>query len=433
MSKRLILVSNRVSIPGSSLRAGGLEVVLSPIINKQPTVWFGWSGNISDENKTSEITKNGTSYITVDLSKEEYKEYYSGFANQVVWPLFHYRNDLTSFTKANMKSYYQVNLKFADELVKIIKEDDLIWVHDYHLIPLAQLLRQRGIHNRIGYFLHIPFPVSEVVEMMPHHKEVIGCLLQYDLIGFHTTTDVENFKRYIEQNQMKTLSEIGAFPVSLDVNQFRQMAMNGKSLIKNNERKIIIGVDRLDYTKGLLRKTKAFEQFYENNHEWHNKVTFIQIAPLSRSHIDEYKTLSKQLSAMTGEINSKHSDVSGNVVRYVNKSYSRSNLARIYRDSHVGLVTPLRDGMNLVAKEYVAAQRVNDPGVLILSKFAGAANELKSAIIVNPYDIDEVEMAIKQALVMSLEERISRYKANVSAIRPGEEWSDKFLQILGAE
>jgi len=430
MNKRLILVSNRVSLPGSPVRAGGLEVVLSPIINKVPTVWFGWSGNISNEINLKTETKNNTDYVVIDLSQEEYNDYYNGFANQVVWPLFHYRNDLTEFKRFELQAYYRVNLKFANEIIKLIKEDDIIWVHDYHLIPLGCILRQKGIKNRIGYFLHIPFPVAEVVEMMPSHKEVIDCLLEYDVLGFQTEKDVDNFYGYCDSHKMTNLSIVQAFPVSIDLNHFQKM--NGKSLINIPDKKIIIGVDRLDYTKGLLRKTKAFELFYENNPDWHNKVNYIQIAPPSRTHIDEYKSLSRNLSALIGEINSKHGDISGNVVRYTNKLYTRSNLAKIYRDSHVGLVTPLRDGMNLVAKEYVAAQRSVDPGVLILSQFAGSADELKSALIVNPYDVGEVASSIRQALTMSLEERRERHELNMEALKAncGDNWSEQFLKLL---
>ena len=428
MQKRLILVSNRVSVPGSPIRAGGLEVVLAPIVNKVPTVWFGWSGNISDENNIQTITKNNSNYVTMDLSQTEYEEYYNGFANQVIWPLFHYRNDLTEFKRHELQSYYRVNVKFADELLKIINNDDIIWVHDYHLIPLAHILRQRGIKNKIGYFHHIPFPVAEVVEMMPAHKEVITCLLEYDLIGFQTGTDATNFRRYLDMIHMLCDSVIGVFPVSIDVN----MKFNGKSLLNTYDRKVIIGVDRLDYTKGLLRRMKAFELFYETNKDWHDKVTYIQIAPPSRTHITEYKNLSRNLSHLVGEINSKHGDISGNVVRYTHKSYSRSNLIKIYREAHVGLVTPLRDGMNLVAKEYVVAQRSIDPGVLVLSKFAGAAFELKGSVMVNPYDIDAVAAAIKQALEMPLEERLNRHEQNMSAIlnNCGDMWAEKFLKEL---
>jgi trehalose 6-phosphate synthase len=460
---RLILVSNRVSIPrtGGAQRAGGLEVALAPILKVFPTVWFGWSGNVvqADAVATQTVERSGTSYVVTDLSEEDYQEYYNGFANRVLWPVLHYRVDLTEFTRRDLTGYFRVNRHFASELSKLLRPDDIVWVHDYQLIPIAEELRQRGHTNRIGFFLHVPFPAPEVMAVLPNHERLLPSLLQYDLVGFQTETDVGNFVRYLiaehrgpsrkvfeaTDNQLVfscggRQTRIGSFPVGIATDEFQRLARRAvqfsfvRDLIVSLEnRRLVIGVDRLDYSKGLIQRMEAFERFYAMHPEWQGQATYLQIAPKSRSDIPEYHELEQAVSAAAGRINGMYGEVSWTPIRYLNRAYGRSALAGIYRSAHAALVTPLRDGMNLVAKEYVAAQDADDPGVLILSRFAGAAVECDQALLVNPYDADSVVSAIARALHMPLVERRERHGAMLARLERngGTVWSTRFLQSLG--
>jgi trehalose 6-phosphate synthase len=461
---RLIVVSNRVTIPrtGGAPRAGGLEVALAPVLKNIPSVWFGWSGNVvaADKVATQRIEQGRHAYVVTDLSEEDYQEYYNGFANRVLWPVLHYRIDLTEFTRRDLSGYFRVNRHMAHELSKILEPDDFIWVHDYHLIPIAEELRQRGHTNRIGFFLHVPFPAPEVMTVLPNHERLLPLFLHYDLVGFQTETDVGNFTRYLisehrglsrrafeaTDNQLVFSSgtrqtRIGSFPVGLDTDDFQRRAQRAmqSSFVRDvvaslDGRALVIGVDRLDYSKGLVQRMDAFERFYETHAEWRAKVTYLQIAPPSRSEIPEYSELEQAVGAAAGRINGKYGEVAWTPIRYLNRTYSRSALAGLYRAAGAALVTPLRDGMNLVAKEYVAAQDPDDPGVLILSRFAGAAAECQQALLVNPYDPESVAAAIAQALDMPLAERRKRHSTMLANLaRNGSTvWSRHFLTSLGA-
>jgi trehalose 6-phosphate synthase len=461
---RLIVVSNRVSTPRAdgAARAGGLEVALAPVLKNISSVWFGWSGNVVDPDKvaTERIQQGRHTYVVTDLSEEDYQEYYNGFANRVLWPVLHYRIDLTEFTRRDLSGYFRVNRYFARELSKILAPDDFVWIHDYHLIPMAEELRARGHTNRIGFFLHVPFPAPEIMTVLPNHERLLPSLLQYDLVGFQTETDVGNFVRYLvsehrgtshafeaTENQIvfsdgNRRTRIGSFPVGLDVEEFQRRARRAMQSTFVREvvdslggRSLVIGVDRLDYSKGLVQRMDAFERFYEVHSEWRAKVTYLQIAPPSRSEIPEYSELEQAVAAAAGRINGRYGEVAWTPIRYLNRTYSRSALAGLYRSARAALVTPLRDGMNLVAKEYVAAQDPNDPGVLILSRFAGAAAECQQALLVNPYDPESVAAAIARALNMPLTERRERHSAMLATLaRNGSTvWSTRFLESLGAK
>jgi trehalose 6-phosphate synthase len=460
---RLVVVSNRVSVPSGdgAKRAGGLEVALRPALQHNGGIWLGWSGKVApgDQLETRSVRHKNVEYVVTDLSKDDFEEYYNGFANRVLWPILHYRLDLAEFARRDLSGYFRVNDHFATELEKIIEEDDLIWVHDYHLIPIADALRRRGHANRIGFFLHIPFPSPEVLTSLPKHEQLIPLLLQYDVVGFQTEGDAGNFVRYLlsECNQLRemglfetsghqiTLSlngrqtRIGSFPVGIEPRGFQRMARRNvrSPLVKNlvaslGGRDLVIGVDRLDYSKGLIQRLDAFDIFLTNHSEWIGKVTYLQITPKNRSEIPEYAELAEALGSAAGRINGKYGEVSWTPIRYVNRVYSRSVLAGLYRTARVGLVTPLRDGMNLVAKEYVAAQDADDPGVLVLSRFAGAAIEFRRALLVNPYDAESVAGAIAQALTMPLEERRARHHALLAAILEYDvdRWQREYLAAL---
>jgi trehalose 6-phosphate synthase len=460
---RLVVVSNRVSVPSGdgAKRAGGLEVALRPALQHNGGVWLGWSGKVgtADQLETRSVRHKNVEYIVTDLSKDDFEEYYNGFANRVLWPILHYRLDLAEFARRDLSGYFRVNDHFATELEKIIEDDDVIWVHDYHLIPIADALRRRGHANRIGFFLHVPFPPPEVLTSLPRHEQLIPLLMQYDVVGFQTEGDAGNFVRYLisECNPTREMrvfetaarrttmsvngqqTRIGSFSVGIDPGGFARLARrNARSpLVKElvaslGGRVLMIGVDRLDYSKGLVQRLDAFDIFLANHGEWIGKVTYLQITPKNRSEIPEYAELAEALGSAAGRINGKYGEVSWTPIRYVNRVYSRSVLAGLYRTARVGLVTPLRDGMNLVAKEYVAAQDPDDPGVLVLSRFAGAAIEFRRALLVNPYDAEAVAGAIAQALVMPLEERRARHQALLAAIceYDVDRWQREFLQAL---
>ena len=454
---RLVIVSNRVSIPEKNAkpRAGGLEVAVDAALKHKSGIWFGWSGKVTARAKiaTQEVVHDNVTYITLDLSKEDHQEYYNGFANRVLWPILHYRVDLAEFSRRDLSGYLRVNDHFARELDKVLEPEDLIWVHDYHLMPLAKALRERGRQNRIGFFLHIPFPPPEILTALPHHERLIPSLCEYDLVGFQTGDDAFNFSRYLTRecglhshDFNFTLAErtlrIDVFPVGIETVGFARLARRSERLPFVQHvleslagRAMIIGVDRLDYSKGIAHRLSAFERFLQTQPDWQGKVTYLQIAPKSRADIPEYAVMGQEIGAIAGRINGTYGEADWTPIRYVNRAYSRATLAGLYRGARAGLVTPLRDGMNLVAKEYVAAQNPDDPGVLILSRFAGAARECEAALLVNPYDPDSVAVAIGRALSMPLAERRDRHKAifEVLARNDIQTWAARFLRALERE
>jgi trehalose 6-phosphate synthase len=437
--------------PGG-VHPGGLEVALRATLRHQSCVWLGWSGEVKrkHEVRTHTIEHDNVTYVVTDLTRADFEEYYNGFANRVLWPVLHYRLDLAEFSRRDLSGYMRVNEHFAAELAKILKPDDLIWVHDYHLMPLARMLRARGYHNRIGFFLHIPLPPPEVLTAMPNHDQLISGLCHYDLVGFQTDGDAANFARYLAAELGTPLHfsraigtgerqvRIGTFPVGIETEDFNRRARRfAKSSFVKRVRasvpgSLMIGVDRLDYSKGLTLRLDAYDRFLKTNPEWHRKITYLQITPKSRGQIAEYAQMQGLVDTAAGRINGTYGDASWSPVRYVNRAYSRTALAGLYRASRVGIVTPLRDGMNLVAKEYVAAQDEENPGALVLSRFAGAAAEFKSALLVNPYDPEAVAAAVLRALQMPLEERKSRHAALWRALLDNDiaGWGDRFLTAL---
>jgi trehalose 6-phosphate synthase len=454
---RLIVVSNRVSVPsrGSERRAGGLEVALREVFRKHSGAWFGWSGRVVKEGETttSAVEIDGRGYITTDLKEEDFDEYYNGFANRVLWPILHYRIDLAEYSRRDLSGYLRVNDYFADELNKILEPDDIIWVHDYHLIPLAQALRERGRGNKIGFFLHTPLPPTEILTALPRQERLFPALVHYDLVGFQTETDSVNFARYLvnecklPSRNLQTFflegrsSQLGVFPVGVNVDEFSEWAERGEQSAFTRRvseslsgRDMIIGVDRLDYSKGIVSRMEAFERLLETHPAWCNRVTYLQVTPRSRAKIREYIDMDQLVSATAGRVNGRHGEADWTPIRYVNRSYARSALAGLYRRSKVGLVTPLRDGMNLVAKEYVVAQNPEDPGVLVLSRFAGSAAECAGALLVNPYDVETVAEALARALTMPLDERKRRHALSMERLRGNDirDWGDRFLAALQA-
>ena len=452
---RLIVVSNRVAVPsrdGSTL-AGGLAVAVRSLLKQHGGLWFGWSGTVAGDGDvtTKTLDAGGLSYVVTDLAEADYQEYYKGFANRVLWPILHYRLDLAEYSRRDLSGYRRVNAHFAAQLHDLLQPDDFIWVHDYHLIPLAKMLRDRGHHNRIGYFLHVPFPPPDILTALPNHEWLIPQLSAYDLVGLQTENDATNLARYLEtechlekrggntfQANGRTV-QIGVFPIGIETAEFSELAAKSvRSAVVQNVldslagRTMVIGVDRLDYSKGLAQRLDAFDRFLAIYPDWRGKVTYLQITPKSRAEIEEYAEMARTISELAGRINGAYGEAAWTPIRYVNRAYSRTVLAGLYRSARAGLVTPLRDGMNLVAKEYIAAQDPEDPGVLILSRFAGAAAECTDALLVNPYDPEAVATSIAHALSMPLDERRARHEALFQVISASDlqSWGELFLATL---
>jgi trehalose 6-phosphate synthase len=432
---RLILVSNRVSTPKPRSEPGaqgGLAVALTAALRESGGIWFGWSGEVAGEysGQINMQRVEGVTTATVDLEEQDVDEYYNGYANRTLWPLFHYRIDLAEYDRSFGAGYERVNERFAETVAPLIEPDDLVWVHDYHLVPLGQQLRRRGLENRIGFFLHTPWPPHRLLVSLPFHERLVRSMLDYDLIGFQTEEWLESFHHYIVRELGGTVApdgtiavdgrrvRTGAFPIGIDVEGFRaaldtEDARNAYQTLKRSaeHRRMIIGVDRLDYSKGLAERFNGYRRFLEEHPDWLGQVSFLQIAPPSRGEVHTYAHIREDLDQLSGRINGAFAHVDWVPIRYVNQGYPRAWLAGFYQASDAALVTPLRDGMNLVAKEYVAAQDPADPGVLILSRFAGAAHQLGEALLVNPYSKDELSDAIRTALTMERAERIRRWEA----------------------
>jgi trehalose 6-phosphate synthase len=453
---RLVVVSNRVSIPKKGTKAGGLAVALREALETKGGLWFGWNGEVADEPVPvpRQVIHGRITYVTTDLTRQDYEEFYNGFSNSTLWPLFHYRLGLLEVSRKSYEGYLRVNAAFAARLAPMLLPDDVVWVHDYHLIPLGDELRRLGVRNRIGFFLHTPFPVPELLVALPHHRRLVRAMCAYDLVGFQTADDVRAFINYVggevrghvgEDGRFTAFgrrAKVAAYPIGIDCDTFIDLAARHANAAETKRltdslrgRRLILGVERLDYSKGLIQRFEAIECLLESHPDLKGKFELMQIAAPSREEVARYRTLKRQLESEAGRINGRFAEFDWQPIRYVNKSYDRATLAGFYRVACVGLVTPLRDGMNLVAKEFVAAQDPDDPGMLVLSRFAGAARELTSALIVNPYDAGEVADALAQALTMPRAQRIERWRAMMAVVEANsiEHWRDAFLADLTAE
>lgn len=449
---RLIVISNRVSKPKKDGAQGGLAVALSSALRENKGIWFGWSGEQVDK-FTGQLRMEETQGVrtaTVDLEAQDVDEYYNGYANRTLWPLFHYRIDLAEYERSFGAGYERVNNRFADTVSPLIEKDDLIWVHDYHLIPLAWDLRKRGHNNKMGFFLHTPWPPTRLLVALPHHERLVESLFSYDVVGFQTLEWLESFRHYCEKEMGGTIDGddiiVGdkhikaiACPIGIDYQEFLDASNSegakhafDKMNASLQDRTMIVGVDRLDYSKGLEERFAGLERFFEDNPDQLRKVVTVQIAPPSRGEVESYREIRSALDAQTGRINGRFAHVDWTPIRYANRGYPRTELAGIYRAAKVGLVTPLRDGMNLVAKEYIVAQDPEDPGVLILSRFAGAAHQLTEALLINPYSAEELSDAISTAIAMPLDERKARWQKMMDIIRDSDViwWRKKFTSYL---
>jgi trehalose 6-phosphate synthase len=428
---RLVIVSNRVPIPKARITAaGGLAVALRDLLTPG-AMWFGWSGRLaaSPAIQPALVEARGVTYATVDLTAEAHRAFYVGFANGALWPLLHFRLGLMHFRREDYRGYLAVNETFAAALSQVVQPDDTVWAHDYHLLPFGRMLRQHGFQGPIGFFLHVPFVPPSMLEAMPVARELVADLCAYDLVGFQTEEHARDFRDCAQRMLGATIDgewvrlngrrmRVFADPIGIDAQGFAHEAERAAKdkLVQRVAgslvgRDLAIGVDRMDYSKGLPQRFEAYGRLLERHPEHRRKIHFLQICPRSREEVDEYRKLRAELDRLTGRINGRFSELDWTPLRYSTRPAPRATLAGPYRIGRIGVVTPLRDGMNLVAKEFVAAQPDDDPGVLVLSQFAGAAHELTEALIVNPFDPDAIAEAMHVGLSMSLAERKERQAA----------------------
>src|ERR1700712_4295970 len=454
-SVNLVVVSNRVARgKANEPMTGGLAAALLPVVEKSGAIWVGSSGRVRDGNQKepfAEIEALGAGALAMlDLPAAHYGGYYEGYANSALWPALHSRADLIRASEEDYSSYREVNAFMARALLRFQKPDSMFWIQDYHFLALAAELRDLGITQPIGLFMHTPWPARAVIAGVPHHRALIEAMLAYDLVGFQTEEDCENFLSYAQcdldlvvhdgvviSHYGRTRAEV--FPIGIDPQKFAQLAAKAvthpdvsrlrRSL---NGEALAIGVDRLDYSKGLVNRIKAFDRMWTTQPALARTVSLLQIATPSRGAIEAYGNLQNELAKLVSEVNGRHGEVDWTPIRYLNKGFSQTVLAGLYRTAQVGLVTPLQDGMNLVAKEYVAAQNPNDPGVLVLSRFAGAAAQMGQALIVNPFSRAGMSDAPFRALSMDREERIGRWTALMDGVRADDvsAWRDTFVARL---
>jgi len=429
---RLLIASNRVRVPKARQKpqAGGLAVALAGALAEYGGTWFGWNGEVSDEVPTSaEITRvDGITYATTPLSPDEHDRYYAGFANEVLWPLCHFMPDRMNYRPEYRSAYEQTNARFADQIVELLGGDELIWAHDYHLVPLAQALRQRGVTQPLGFFLHIPFPSFGLLRAMPNWREWLTALAEFDLIGVQTADDRRALETALVYGLGARFAEGGvelagrhvrttARPVGVEVDELTERAGEAarsrrvRRLADSlSSRDLITGAERLDYSKGLPQRFDAYEHLLHHYRHRRGRTVFMQIASPSRENIADYDRLRQSLEAKAGHINGVYAEFDWVPAHYMNKTFAQASLLGFFRIATVGLVTPLRDGMNLVAKEFVAAQNPEDPGALVLSELAGASAELEGALLVNPFDPEGMGDVVERALSMSAGERRERWQ-----------------------
>ena len=436
---------------------GGLAAALLPAVKKSGVVWFGSSGKLRKiepgDAPLVEVEGYGRGTIArVDLPEQHHGGFYEGYANSCLWPLLHSRADLAHARAEDYASYCAVNAYMARTLASFAAPDSTFWIHDYHFLPLGRELRRLGVGEKIGFFLHTPWPGRRTIAHLAQHRELAEAMLAYDLIGFQTDRDRDNFaailrnELHIPGSGMRFEGPYGTcrlatFPIGIDTEEFADSALKAvddeqvqRLRTSLGAMKLVMGVDRIDYSKGLSQRFQAFDHLLTRYPGLKRRLTYLQVAVPSRSNIASYRALQRQLSAQVGDINGRHGEIDWTPLRYLNKGFCQATLAGFYRSAAIGLVTPLQDGMNLVAKEYVAAQNPEDPGVLVLSKFAGAAHELDAALLVDPRDIEGIALRIAAGLAMPLDERRARWQHMMDALlrHSIHAWFAEFMQALKA-
>jgi len=400
--------------------AGGLVAALEPVLRRRGGTWVGWPGLELAADEKIPGPERRYEVEPVHLSSEDADLHYHGFSNGTIWPLFHSMPQRALFEPDDFAGYASVNERFATAISHQLGDGDLVWIHDYHLLTVGEPLRQLRPNARLAFFLHIPFPPYDLFRLLPWAEELLRGLLACDVIGFHVQGYATNFLDCVERLLHERVDrkqlvvhhgdravQVGVFPIGIDFEDFEKRARKANPQPESEQERLVLGVDRLDYTKGIPERIRAFERLLESHPEHHGKVALVQIAVPSRSEVIEYKSLKREIDELVGQVNGRFATSRWSPIRYLHRSVSKDRLATLYRDAAVALVTPLRDGMNLVAKEYVASQ-VGDPGVLVLSKLAGAAETMREALTVNPYHLDAVSDTIHDALEMDEARRRER-------------------------
>ena len=434
---------------------GGLASALLPAVKKSGVVWFGSSGNLRKiepgDAPLVEVESYGRGTIArVDLPEQHYCGFYEGYANSALWPLLHSRADLTHARAGDYGSYCAVNAYMARMLAGFAAPDSNFWIHDYHFLPLGRELRRLGVGEKIGFFLHTPWPERRTMARLAEHRELAEAMLAYDLIGFQTDNDRDNFAALLRHELHIPGSglrfegphgtcRLATFPIGIDTQEFADSALR---VAKDDDvrrlctglagAKLIVGVDRIDYSKGLGQRFQAFDHLLTRYPGLKRRLSYLQVGVPSRSNIASYRELQRELAELAGDINGRHGEVDWMPLRYLTKSFGQSTLAGFYRSAAIGLVTPLQDGMNLVAKEYVAAQNPEDPGVLVLSKYAGAAQELNAALLVDPHDIEGIARCVAAGLAMPRDERRARWQHMMDTLlrQSIHAWFADFMRAL---
>ncbi|MBD3386040.1 bifunctional alpha,alpha-trehalose-phosphate synthase (UDP-forming)/trehalose-phosphatase [candidate division KSB1 bacterium] len=460
MSKRFIIISNRLPINITKRRgemtykksAGGLATGMASFYEKYESLWIGWPGIITDKKQEKESIRENLrkeDMVPVFLSRREQENYYEGFSNKTIWPLFHYFSQNTIYEQNYWETYKKVNIRFAEALLKFAKEDDIIWVHDYHLMLLPHLIREKLPASTIGFFLHIPFPSYELFRTLPWRDDIMQGLLGADLIGFHTFDYVRHFLSSCRRlkgldhdlgriNWEERIIKADSFPMGIDYKKYHGSGLKRevkKEMSRQRNRlqecKLILSIDRLDYSKGILQRLEGFNKFLEKHPEYREKVTLIMVVVPSRSRVESYRRLKHQLDTVVGRINGVHGTIGWTPIWYLYRSLPFNSLTALYNIADIGLVTPFRDGMNLVAKEFIACKR-NGKGVLILSEMAGAADELGESLLINPNDIEEIADAIYHALQVPEEEQKNQIEEMQKNLKRYDiiRWANDFIDTL---
>ncbi|HKQ49735.1 MAG TPA: trehalose-6-phosphate synthase [Phycisphaerae bacterium] len=480
---RLVVVSNRLPVVldqgesgwNGNLGAGGLVSALTPVLRRWKGLWIGWPGSLPVESTPSPSCfekigqRLGFTVEPVYLTPQEEKDFYQGFSNEIIWPLFHDLQSRCNFVPEYWTAYQAVEKKFADSVAEHVRKDDLIWVQDYHLMGLGRCLRGRGFSNKLGFFLHIPFPPPDIFCKLPWRTDILTGLLQYDTLGFQTPRDRDNFfdcirkllpeahrrsrRAVVSLEYSRHLTHVGVFPIGIDYREFADLAASpavtqrvtelraqltpGESLAPGQSpgarTQIVLAVDRLDYTKGIPDRLKAFRLALVRYPELHRKIALLQVVVPSRESVPEYQELKGEIERLVSQINGELTQPGWVPIHHVFRSIDREELVAYYRVADMALITPLKDGMNLVAKEYCACQ-VEGDGVLILSEFAGAAIQFKAdAVLVNPYDLDRVADAVHRAATMNLKQRRPgmRRLRRIAEQQDVYWWVNRFLAACG--
>lgn len=466
LEKRIIFVSNRLPVtiadgqcgPKLVPTSGGLVTALRPLLHQRDGFWVGWTGTECKprySNLFDDAEGGHGRLVPIFLSNEERKNFYCGFSNEIVWPLFHDLQSRCNFDPEYWRTYVEVNHKFAVAVARAAEQDSIVWVHDYHLMILGSILRRIGVCSKLAFFQHIPFPPADIFEKLPWRTEILRALLDYDVVGFQTLRDERNFagcvRRLLPEVDLHRTSDrliarvgervscIGTFPIGIDFQDFSTQAnlpavRDRAAEIRKDVAgcQIMLGVDRLDYTKGIPERLRAFHNLLARHPELHRRIVLVQVVVPSREDIPKYQELKLDVERLTSQINGEYGGPAWVPVHYLHRHLERNELLALYRAADIALITPLKDGMNLVAKEFCASQ-VGDEGVLILSEFAGAADQLRNgAVLVNPYDIEKVADAICLAYSMSSIQRKRQMRKLRRKIRREDvfRWCERFCAGL---